>query len=179
MNLQDKKDLIQRIIDSQDIIEEEYLNFNRRRVPLPDYDDGDIVPGWTGTALWWDYRAWPSSQRRCPRVTELVRHGPEHRATGWLVLDPKSKTPEHNHADWGHKIICHLPTVLPEGDSGFVVEGETYNWKMGEFFAFDASKNHYGYNDTDFERSLFVLDFDYKEWIDVLEPYMHLDNKAS
>ena len=47
---------------------------------------------------------------------------------------------------------------------------------MAEFFAFDATKNHYGYNDTDYERSLFVLDFDYANWIDVLEPYMHLEH---
>jgi len=174
MNLQRKKDLVQRIIDSQDTIQEEYLNFNRRRVPLPDYDDGKPVPGWSGIALWWDYKAWPSSQRKCPITTELVREGPDHRATGWLVLDPNSKTPEHNHRDWGRKIICHLPTVLPEGDSGFVVEGRTYHWKMGEFFAFDAAKTHYGYNNTSEQRSLFVIDFNYDEWIDVLEPYMHL-----
>lgn len=168
-----KKKFIEELIANSDMIKDEYLNFNRRKVPLPDYDDGDIVPGWNGIALWWDYKAWPSSQRRCPQTTELIRHGPDHRASGWLVLDPHSKTPEHNHKDWGHKIICHLPSVLPEGDSGFVVEGKPYHWKMGEFFAFDATKQHYGYNNTDGERAIFVLDFDYNGWYDVLKDYMH------
>jgi aspartyl/asparaginyl beta-hydroxylase (cupin superfamily) len=44
---------------------------------------------------------------------------------------------------------------------------------MGELFAFDATKDHYGYNDTDEERAIFVLDFDYDEWHEVLKDYMH------
>ena len=175
MNTEQKREFINNIISNQDTIIEEYMNFKRRKVPLTGWDEEkSVVPGWSGVALWWDYRAWPSSQRRCPVTTELVRNGPDHRATGWLVLDPKSRTPEHNHIAWGHKIITHLPTILPEGESGFVVEGKTYHWKMGEFFAFDATKNHYGYNNTNEERSIFVLDFDYDEWYEVLKDYMHI-----
>lgn len=174
MDINEKRKFIQRLIDHQDDIIEEYNNFNRRRIPLPGWDkEKTTVPGWSGIALWWDGKAWPSSQKRCPIATELVREGPEHRATGWLVLQPHSRTPEHNHEDWGkRKIILHLPTKLPEGESGFVVEGKKYLWKMGELFAFDALKNHYGYNDTDEERSIFVLDFDYDEWYEVLKDYM-------
>jgi len=176
MDVNEKREFINNIIANQDAIIEEYTNFNRRRIPLPGWDkDKTQVPGWSGVALWWDHKAWPSSQRRCPITTELVREGPEHRATGWLVLRPGAKTPEHNHIDWGkRKIILHLPTVLPEGESGFVVEGKTYNWKMGELFAFDATKNHYGYNDTNEERSIFVLDFDYDEWYEILKEYMRI-----
>jgi aspartyl/asparaginyl beta-hydroxylase (cupin superfamily) len=173
MDINEKRQFINNLIAHSDEIQEEYLGFNRRHVPLTGWDEEkSVVEGWSGIALWWDYRAWPSSQRRCPISTELVREGPDHRATGWLVLQPRSRTPEHNHKEWGHKIICHLPSVLPEGKSGFVVEGKEYNWKMGELFAFDATKDHYGYNDTDEERSIFVLDFDYAEWYDVLKDYM-------
>jgi aspartate beta-hydroxylase len=175
MTLNEKKNFIQSILSNESNIREEYLNYNRRRIPLTGWDEEkSVVPGWSGVALWWDYVAWPSSQRRCPLTTELVRHGPDHRATGWLVLNAKSRTPEHNHKEWGHKIITHLPMVLPEGESGFVIEGKTYHWKTGEFFAFDSSRNHYGYNNTDSERSIFVLDFDYDEWYDVLKEYMHI-----
>lgn len=174
MNIEQKKQFIKNLISNESSIINEYMNFNRRTVPLTGWDDEkSIVPGWSGIALWWKFKEWPSSTRRCPITTELIRHGPDHRASGWLVLDPHSRTPEHDHKDWGHKIICHLPTQLPVGDSGFVVEGKTYHWKMGEFFAFDARKKHYGYNNTDEKRVIFVIDFDYDEWYDVLKEYMH------
>jgi len=176
MDVEQQRKFINDLLENQDIIIEEYLNFNRRRIPLSGWDeDKSKVDGWSGVALWWDHKQWPSSQRRCPATTELVRNGPEHRATGWLVLESMSRTPEHNHEDWGkRKIILHLPCVLPEGESGFVVEGKTYHWKMGELFAFDALKNHYGYNNTNESRSIFVLDFDYDEWYEVLKDYMRI-----
>lgn len=174
MNFKQKQQFVNRLIDHADVIRNEYLNFKRRSIPIPGWDEAKtIVEGWSGIGLWWDYVGWVASQRRCPITTELVRHGPDHRATGWVILEPHSRTPEHDHKEWGRKIITHLPMILPEGDSGFVVEGNLYRWKMGELFAFDAAKPHYGYNNTDGKRVIFVVAFDYDEWIDVLKQYMH------
>jgi aspartyl/asparaginyl beta-hydroxylase (cupin superfamily) len=62
--------------------------------------------------------------------------------------------------------------VIPEGDTGFWVEGRVHHWKDGELFAFNVDKEHYGYNNTDEERAIFLLDFDAEEWGEALAPYM-------
>jgi aspartyl/asparaginyl beta-hydroxylase (cupin superfamily) len=165
---------IKDLVSNTDDIRDEYLNFNRRTIPLPDWE-GNIVEGWNGIALWWNYSPWPHSQKRCPLTTKLVTDGPSHRTTGWLLLKPNSRVPTHNHKEWGHKIIVHLPMVIPEGDSGFYVDGKYYKWKYGEIFAFDGNSDHSGYNNTDEIRSVFVLDFDYDEWYDTLREYMVLN----
>lgn len=174
MTLDEQTQFLKNLVDNKETIYKEFQQAKRRAQALPDWETGDLVPNWKGIALWWDYKPWPFTQRRMPITTELIREGPSHRASGLLLLDPQSETPKHNHIDWGKKIILHLPIVVPEGDTGFWVEGEIHKWKEGELFAFDVRKEHYGFNHTDSERALFVLDFDYDEWIDTLRPYMTL-----
>lgn len=169
-----KKDFIDNLLRNWDIIRSEYDQV-KRTIPAYNFDENpQPTTDWRAIALWWNYKPLSAFQKQMPLTTELVREGPSHRATGWLILNPNTRTPEHNHTDWGHKIIVHIPTYIPEGDLGFNVEGKIHRWKMGEVFAFDCTKNHYGFNNTSEPRSIMVLDFDYDEWIDVLRPYMHL-----
>ena len=65
-----------------------------------------------------------------------------------------------------------------KGDVGFWLDGQVHRWKNGELFSFDISKNHYGFNNTDQERALLVLDFDSDEWGEALKPYMRLENET-
>lgn len=176
MTLTEQQEFLEKLIAHKDIIFEEYQSAKRRAQPLPDWEYGTPVPNWKGVALWWDYKPWPFTQRKMPTTTELVREGPTHRASGLLILDPQSKTPKHNHLDWGNKIILHLPITVPEGDTGFWVDGKIHHWKEGKLFAFDVRKDHYGYNNTDYERALFVLDFNAEEWGEALSPYMSLED---
>lgn len=176
MTLEEKQDFLKRLQTSfQTILDEYKQNITKRTIAIPGYDEASTpIAEWRAIALWWDYKAWPIYQKWFPKTTELVRNGPTHRATGWLILKPHSATPEHNHKNWGNKIILHLPMIVPEGDVGFWVDGQIYRWKVGELFAFDITKQHYGFNNTDQERSLFVLDFDADEWGEALRPYMLL-----
>lgn len=179
MTLTEKKAFIKSIQDNYQNILDEYLkNKHRRTIPIPDWS-GEATPiaEWRAVALWWDYQASPIYQKFFPFTTELLRNGPTHRATGWLILKPHSRTPLHNHIDWGKKIILHLPMIIPEGDVGFWLDGQIHRWKNGELFSFDISKNHYGFNNTDQERALMVLDFDSDEWGEALKPYMRLENE--
>lgn len=176
MNKAEQKIFIDSIIANQNVIIQEYLDCKRKSIPLYGFDgSGQALPEWRAVTLWWDCEPWRIFQKHLPITTELVRNGPTHKGTGWLILQPHSSTPAHNHQSWGHKIIIHIPTVIPEGDLGFNVEGRVYKWKMGEMFAFDASKTHFGFNNTDQPRSIFVMEFDYDEWIDTLRPYMALE----
>lgn len=173
----EKEKFLDNLVSNWSTVVEEYSTI-KRTTPLYGFEE---VPqrtmDWRAVTLWWNYKELSPIQKRMPKTTELVREGPSHRATGWLILNPHSRTDEHNHKEWGHKIIVHIPTYIPEGDVGFVVDGELYRWKMGEIFAFDCFSNHYGYNNTDEARSIMVLDFDYDEWIDVLRPYMRLEKQ--
>jgi len=176
MDKLDQKKFIQDILDNWPKIMEEYNNV-RRTNATPGFDKNATPQAdWRCITLWWYYRACNGFQKQMPFTTKLIEHGPTHYASGWLMLNPHSSTPVHNHKDWGHKIIVHFPTYIPEGDVGFNVEGQIYRWKMGEVFAFDCEKTHFGFNNTDEQRSMMVLDFDYDEWYDTLRPYMHLED---
>jgi len=172
----DKQNFIPNILDNWETIMQEYITV-QKTIPLYDFSETPkYTPEWRAITLWWNYKPLAPFQKQMPKTTEIVRHGPSHRATGWLLLHPNSKTPEHNHLDWGHKIIVHIPTSVPEGDVGFSVDGNIHRWKLGEPFAFDCYQTHYGFNNTGGMRSIMVLDFEYDEWIDVLKPYMTLSS---
>lgn len=167
---------VNNILENWDVVMEEYARV-KRTIPLPGFDDANTLnKDWRAIALWWNYRAGGMHQKLMPVTTELVRYGPTHRATGWLTLNAGARTEVHNHIDWGRRrIIVHIPTYIPEGDCGFNVGGKNYKWKMGEVFAFDANQNHYGYNNTNEQRSIMVFDFDYEVYYDELKEYMLLD----
>jgi aspartyl/asparaginyl beta-hydroxylase (cupin superfamily) len=177
MTLEEKSQFLKNIQDNfQNILDEYLKNKHKRTIPVPDWSSGaKPLAEWRAIALWWDYEPSPIYQKLFPFTTELLRNGPTHRATGWLILKPHSRTPLHNHIDWGRKIILHLPMIIPEGDVGFWVGGKLHRWVPGELFAFDISKDHYGFNNTDEERAMLVLDFDADEWGEALKPYMRLE----
>ena len=173
MTLAEQQQFLADLVANKETILAEFLKAKRKAIPIPDYDEEHTpIPNWKGVGLWWNRRPWPFNQRIMPTTTKLVRNGPEHRGTAVLILDPQSRTPSHNHRDWGNKIILQLPLVIPEGDIGFWVEGKVHHWKEGELVAFDVTKEHYGYNNTDEERAIFILDFDAEEWGEALAPYM-------
>jgi aspartyl/asparaginyl beta-hydroxylase (cupin superfamily) len=178
MTKSEQQAFIQNLIDNTDVILNEYKQtIGKKTIAIPGYDEASTpLEDWRAIALWWDYKAWRAYQKWCPITTELVRNGPDHRATGWLILTPQASTPAHCHLDWGDKIIFHLPMIIPEGDVGFSVGGKIHRWKVGEPFAFDITKEHFGFNHTDETRVIFVLDFDRNVWGETLKPYMTLEN---
>lgn len=180
MTSKEQQQFLDNLVDNTaNFIAEYQLNKKegRKTFALPDWSDKHIpVQEWRGVALWWNYRPWAIYQKYFPLTTSLVRTGPTHRATGHLILNPHSKTPKHRHLDWGNKIILHLPLVIPNGDVGFCIEGEIYRWGVGKLFAFDITKEHHGFNNTDEERVLLVMDFDAEVWGETLKKYMYMEN---
>ena len=167
------------VSNTENLIAEYQLNKQqgRKTVTLPDWSDESVpVEEWQAVALWWKYRPWKVYQKHFPVTTNLVKDGPTHRATGHLILKPHSQTPKHQHLDWGNKIIMHLPLIVPEGDVGFWVDGQVYRWTVGKLFTFNITKEHYGFNNSDEERVLLVMDFDADIWGDTLKQYMALED---
>src|SRR5210317_427137 len=129
MSMVDKQNFIRNILDNWETIMQEYIKVEKT-IPLYDFSDTPkYTPEWRAITLWWNYKPLAPFQKQMPVTTELVREGPSHRATGWLLLHPNSETPKDNHLDWGHKIIVHIPTSVPEGDVGFSVDGKIHRWK--------------------------------------------------
>lgn len=61
---------------------------------------------------------------------------------------------------------CHLPLVVPKGDLGITVNGETRIWEKGKMISFDDSLLHNAWNHTDEVRIVMMIDvpsenFDY------------------
>lgn len=172
----DKEKFIQNLLNSFDIIFEEFQNYNNKKTtPLPGFDDANTpLDHWRSVGLWWNYKPMKVRQKHFPKTTNLIEKGPTHRSSGWLLLKGNSSIEKHEHGDWGDKIIFHLPMIVPDGDVGFWIDGEIYRWIPRKPFAFSTRQYHYAFNNTDQLRVIFVLDFDYKEWINVLKPYMPL-----
>ena len=173
----DQKSFISRLIDNWPALRAEYVsNCSRPRstFPIPDYTpEGTPLEEWRATALWWKARPWPVYQRWYPLTTELVREGPTHRSTGHLVLRPHSRTPCHTHSspDWEGRVILQLPLIIPPGDVGFCVGDRVLRWQEGQPLCFDITQPHWGFNWSDQDRVLLVMDFDRELWRDALEPY--------
>ena len=172
MNLGQQQEFLTRLMDNTDRILEEYQSARVRTLALPDWDE-ECTPldYWRQITLWWEGEPQPVYQKKFPFCTELFAHGPNHRATGFLILNPHSKTPQHNHEGWPGRYILHLPLIVPEGDVGFWVDGQIHRWRVGEPFVFDEYKEHYGFNNTDGTRVMAAMCFD-EEWKQVLQPYM-------
>lgn len=165
---------IQSIIDNKDIMFEEYKGCRHRDIPLLDWEEEQQMHhGWRALPLWWMHKACKTIQKSMPITTRLLTKGPGHRATSWVKLNAHTKTPKHAHHDWGNKIILHLPTIVPPGDVGFWIDGNIHRWKVGELFAFKTNQEHYGFNNTEGTRLMFVMEFD-DTWEEALRPYMTL-----
>jgi aspartyl/asparaginyl beta-hydroxylase (cupin superfamily) len=177
MTKEEQQYFLDRLVDNTDNLIKEYcLNENIKKTSIPDWSE-DPIPSqeWQSVGLWWNYKPRKLYQKHFPLTTSLVEIGPTHKATGHLLLKPNSSTPKHNHKDWGNKVILHLPLIIPEGDVGFWIDGNIYRWTVGKLFSFNITKDHQGFNNTDKNRVLLVMDFDSEIWGETLRKYMALE----
>lgn len=177
----DKQAFLKSLEDNFKPIREEYVQQISKvhMTTLPGWDEhGNYTdrptPGWRTAVLWWDGRPRLTMQKKFPITTELVRHGPNHRATAFLNLEPRSQTDLHRHpSDWGDRWVAHLPLFIPVGDVGFQVEDRIHRWEEGRLFVFESSRWHQGFNRTDHPRVMLALGFD-DSWSEAVAPYTEI-----
>ena len=169
----EQKKFIETIQNSIDFLREQYLMCKKQSFGLWNPQNPSTrVPHWKTAILWWNHKPFKPVQKLVPKTVEMLKHGPCHKATGWMELDANSTVPKHNHIDWGEKYILQVPIVIPKGDIGFCIDDhQIYHWKAHELFVFDARKNHTAYNNTEKSRVILAMDFD-SSWRETLEPYM-------
>jgi beta-hydroxylase len=172
MNKTEQEQFVKTLLDNFETIRTEWLaSKDKKTVAIPTWT-GEVSESWRGMPLWWDYKAWKVYQKWCPKTTEMIRNGPCHRASGWLSLEPHTASPVHDHTNWGKRLVFQLPIIIPEGDTGFDIEGTVHRWTEGKPLVFNGALTHFGFNNTDQQRVIFVLEFDADVWADTLSPYM-------
>ena len=59
-------------------------------------------------------------------------------------------------------VRIHYGIDVPDGDIAFTVKGEEKKWENGKVFAFNDSYEHGGWNNTDCDRIILIVDLDRK-----------------
>lgn len=93
----------------------------------------------------------------CPRTAQIIQSiGGHYNHAFFSALSPKTHVAKH-HGPTNKKLRCHLPLVVPPGDSCRLrVGSETVLVQEGQCFVFDDSFEHEAWND-DASRSRIVL----------------------
>ena len=59
-------------------------------------------------------------------------------------------------------VRMHYGVKIPDGDIGFAVKGEEKKWENGKCFAFNDFYEHGGWNNTNSDRIILIIDLDRK-----------------
>ena len=67
------------------------------------------------------------------------------------------------HQGWedvaNHVLRCHLPIIIENGKSGVIVSGTRKNHVLGDVILFDDSLIHSGFNESNKDRYILIIDF--------------------
>lgn len=167
--------------ENYDAIKQEYLNLLSQSVEKSDYIDESHQTLHTGT---WD---WKSYILKGKRQTDFAMHAPTTVSVleglndgfggGSLMKDTpfsfsffstmgKKSSIKAHVGPCNLRIRLHFPLIVPEGDCGMEVGGETIRWKEGEPVFFDDTFIHRVWNDTEKERVILLADL----WAPELTP---------
>lgn len=91
-------------------------------------------------------------EQSCPKTTKileslstfpLLMSSTPFSYAFFSTLSPKAMIDPH-YGPCNLRIRCHFPLILPDGDVGMKVAGNTIRWKLGEPLFFDDSYQHEG-----------------------------------
>ena len=101
----------------------------------------------------------------CPETLRILERIPGKRTVLYSRLGPQTKL--EPHCGWGplanHVLRCHYGLKVPN-DCGIWVEGEYAIQEPGEILVFDDSKWHIGFNFSDQERVVLLIDIERPSW---------------
>jgi aspartate beta-hydroxylase len=99
---------------------------------------------------------------RCPVITRLIEsHNTVRTQAGLLYLSklsPGTNIKSHR-GPTNVRLRCHLGILIPDGDCGLKVGGETRRWQEGRCIVFDDSLEHEAWNQTSESRVVLIIDF--------------------
>jgi len=102
----------------------------------------------------------------CPETARILSKIPDVWTALYSRLGPQSKI--HPHQGWGllanHILRCHYGLQVPD-ECGIWVAGEYLMQQQGEILVFDDSKPHLGFNFSDQERTVLLIDIKRPSWL--------------
>ncbi len=154
-------DWVQELEKNFNVIREEVLELLNKKVESgfwlkahPDYVTGT---SWKTFELIFFGMKINENAGLCPKTYRLISKIPELITVDFSLLPAKTRILPHK----GYSTMIlrsHLPLVVPNGDLGIRVEGETKMWKEGELLSFDDSLIHEAWNETNQDRIVMMID---------------------
>lgn len=97
-----------------------------------------------------------------PKTTAMLKKNERINYAAFSRLYPKSRLAPHAHRN-PHNRIMHLGLIIPPGNTcGLKVGDDTHIWnKAGDAVVFNDNLQHSAWNDSDIDRIVFYLDFQY------------------
>lgn len=117
----------------------------------------DAAPSWRLFGLWLQGEGIAANQRLCPRTAAALATVPDLVNAGFSCLESGYRIEPHV----GHDPTlrrAHLGLVIPEGDCGLAVDGETRRWRAGRVLLFDDTHLHEAWNHTPEHRFVLIVD---------------------
>ncbi len=146
------------LVTSFDDIRDELL-MNLRTVPMASIDStqDQLVSGNSKWQTSW-LRVYNNSiSNSYPRLSEILNRHPEVTTCMVSILEPGMELRPH-HGPFKGILRYHLGLVIPEGEIGIMVGGETYRWREGEGVVFDDTYLHSAWNRTSERRIVLFAD---------------------
>lgn len=106
----------------------------------------------------WHYFDIVANADRCLRTAAACRAVPGMVNAGFSLFRPRTHLYPHN-GEIPNVLRCHLPLVVPDGDMGIRIGGETRRWERGRCLVFDDTLEHDAWNRGDGDRIVLLVTF--------------------
>ena len=122
------------------------------------------INGWTPLGILYK-KQWADDEQLIknayPTAHKLVKmFGDDCNVATYSLMKPNARIPLHNGDEenrYCKYIRCHIPLIVPDGDMGLWVMGQTIGWRNG-VFGFDNSGVHVAWNRAPKNRLVFIID---------------------
>ena len=114
--------------------------------------------GWRYFALVRDGQRVEPNAARCPHTVSACRAVPGWVEAGFSLFQPGT----HLYPHRGERLDvlrCHLPLIVPKGDTGIRSGAEVRSWERGRSFIFDDTFEHEAWNHGDSDRVVLLVTF--------------------
>ena len=124
-------------------------------------DEETKEPKWKVFGLIFNKNVLETNEKLCPKTIQLLKSIPCVINAGFSCLEPNKSTDLHSD-DNEDFYRYQLPLIIPEGDTGFKVNGESIKYKINEPFIFDDCNDHQAWNYTNKIRVVLICDIERK-----------------
>ena len=142
---------------------EPFLKFHSPE-EIAGYLGGEGKPSWNAFFFHRHGKRYEENCARCPNTAAILDtlptlqrirdHAPE---VCFSVLTPGSHILPHRGVT-NTRLVTHFPLIVPQGDLGLRVGGETHVWQENRCITFDDTFEHEAWNRTEHTRVVMLLD---------------------